>query len=340
MKQPHDCPLNGVLPELLGPRAWAALREGIAVPRLRSGAPPGSYGAAEVALALALTLFDDLCARVPLARAYAHECAASRRPLVFDHGAMRTVAAPSGALPAGRRAVARLLEPLGYVATRRYPLASLGMTGHVYSHRAQPADLPQYFVSELHPERLSPEVARAAEGLLATSVDPLGPWAAAQLVRLAGGAFLSRAELLRLIPALVACFARHHREPTLAEYELFAGESAELAWIATEGHSFNHITDRVDDVEQVALRQRELGRPVKEAVEVSESGRVRQTALRAAYVERVFAAGDRFVTRIVPGSFLEFISRQPTASGELDLAFDAQNAQGIFKMTDAGVSRG
>ena len=37
----------------------------------------------------------------------------------------------------------------------------------------------------------------------------------------------------------------------------------------------------------------------------------------------------------VPGSFHEIISRAKIEDGSLDLAFDAANAQGIFKMTTA-----
>jgi hypothetical protein len=58
-------------------------------------------------------------------------------------------------------------------------------------------------------------------------------------------------------------------------------------------------------------------------------------------VERPFLAADgSTITRIVPGSFYEFISRDvvappgPRSSG-LDLRFDSSNAQGIFKMTAA-----
>ena len=57
-----------------------------------------------------------------------------------------------------------------------------------------------------------------------------------------------------------------------------------------------------------------------------------------AEVERLMLDGDRFVARRVPGSFLEFISRAPLADGSLDLAFDAQNAQAIFKMTDGAAA--
>ena len=109
-----------------------------------------------------------------------------------------------------------------------------------------------------------------------------------------------------------------------------------MAWIATEGTACNHCTDRVDDVEAVARTERERGRPIKDAVEVSASGRVRQTAHRAATVVRPLATveGD-VVERDVPGSFFEVISRDRLPDGTLDLAFDAANATGIFAMTRA-----
>ena len=111
-------------------------------------------------------------------------------------------------------------------------------------------------------------------------------------------------------------------------------ESKEMAWIATEGNAFNHATDRVADVDAVAAEQRRLGRPMKEAVEVSASGRVRQTAFRAALVERLFVGGDgALTTETVPGSFHEFITRGEESPGVLDLRFDSSNATGIFKMT-------
>ena len=74
-------------------------------------------------------------------------------------------------------------------------------------------------------------------------------------------------------------------------------------------------------------------------VERSRSGRVFQTAYRADIVTRTFRAPDgALVTRDVPGSFYEFITRkrefdQATRSWVTDLRFDAGNAQGIFKMT-------
>ena len=124
--------------------------------------------------------------------------------------------------------------------------------------------------------------------------------------------------------------------PFEADYATLRRYSAEAAWIATEGNAFNHGTDRVSDVMVLAEVQRALGRPMKDEVEVSASGRVRQTAFRAGLVERTFRKADgSLFTMMVPGSFYEFISRDiDPATGEPDLRFDSSNAQGIFKMTE------
>ncbi len=108
---------------------------------------------------------------------------------------------------------------------------------------------------------------------------------------------------------------------------------------ATEGNAFNHATDRVADLDAVVGEQRRLGRALKDKIEVSRSGRVRQTAFRADPVSRAFVGDDGAELRkVVPGSFFEFIQREPmidpeTGQARLDLAFDSGNAQGIFKMT-------
>jgi hypothetical protein len=108
-----------------------------------------------------------------------------------------------------------------------------------------------------------------------------------------------------------------------------------MAWISTEGNAFNHATDRVADVDQLAAEQKALGQPMKAAVETSQSGRVRQTAFHAARVMRTFrTANGGSVEKEVPGSFYEFITRLPLPEKDaLDLSFDSSNAQAIFKMT-------
>jgi uncharacterized glyoxalase superfamily metalloenzyme YdcJ len=126
--------------------------------------------------------------------------------------------------------------------------------------------------------------------------------------------------------------------PSIADYELLLAESAEMAWISTEGNAFNHATDRVANVDEVAAEQKRLGRAMKATVETSQSGRVRQTAFLAERVHRSFRAADGTLTgREVNGSFYEFITRLPLPEEEgkhgLDLSFDSSNAQAIFKMT-------
>lgn len=322
--------------ELLGSLAWPDLAISVA-----EGKAARRTSRIEVAWALAALLYDDLLERVPYAEVYLADRLARGERIHYDHGALRTVAAPSGALPAGAAAIARVLEPLGYRRVATYDLSRIGMTGYAYCHVDLPEDVPQYFVSELHPERFSPEFQAAALRVIGSSRDPLSAGARRKLERLANEGNLALAEAAKLLPELVACFERQHAAPRLEDYELLLAESAEMAWIATEGNAFNHATDRVEDVDEIAKEQRALARPIKATVEVSGSGRVRQTALRAAPVERAFLTADGSrVLRTVPGSFQEFISRARLADGSLDLAFDAGNAQAIFQMTTGRTSAG
>jgi hypothetical protein len=287
---------------------------------------------AELAQALNMALFVDVTRRVPAGAAYVADCQRAGQRLVFDHGALRTVAWPSGALPPGEAAITRVLRPLGFAHAETYPLTRLKMTGRSWRHQDFPEDIAQFFVSELHPEQFSGEFQAAVSRVIGASRDPLGPEDLAALERLARDKQLPWGEALRLLPRLRACFERQHGVFELADYERLLAESAEMAWIATEGNAFNHATDRVANIEAVADLQRALGRPIKDTIETSKSGRVRQTAFRAATVQRQFLHEGQLVSRSVPGSFHEFIQRERDEQG-LDLRFDAGNATGIFKMT-------
>lgn len=295
---------------------------------------------AELAQALNMLLFADLIDRVPAGRAYVEDVVRAGGKVHFDHGAMRTVQWPSGALPPGEAAITRVLRALGYRHNGTYPLVQLKMTGRSWAHTEYPEEIAQFFVSELHPEQFSARFQLAVSRVIGASRDPLGPQHIGLLEQLARDKSLPRAAALKLLPAMQACFARQHGLFSLQDYELLLAESAEMAWIATEGNAFNHATDRVDDVEAIAAAQRRLGRPVKDAVETSQSGRVRQTAFRAAEVEREFTdAHGKCVRLRVPGSFYEFISRsrvdETGPKQHLDLQFDAGNATAIFGMTAA-----
>lgn len=291
---------------------------------------------AELAMAMNVLLLEENLRRVPSAALYVEDERRSGRRLTFDHGALRTVAAPSGALPPGYAAFARFLEPLGYFVNGTYPLDRLGMTGRAYAHQDFPEEIPQFFVSELHPDRFSPAFQAAVGRVLIDSTDPLSEACLPHLQTLVETGELSFPAAQELLPDLVSAFDRQHGIPTFQDYEILRAESAEMAWIATEGNAFNHATDRVPDVTALTLRQKELGRPMKEEVEVSSSGRIIQTAYRAAEVERPFVdETGKLVLRRVPGSFFEFITRKSEPDGRLDLRFDASNAQAIFKMTAA-----
>lgn len=297
---------------------------------------------AVLAQGLNLLLFRDLLTRVPTAKQYVEERVSQSRQIVFDHGALRTVDLHDmGDLPRGERAITRVLIPLGYRLAAVYPLDRLGMTGLSYAHSDLPEELPQFFVSELHAEQFSSTFQQAVTRVTASSRDPLCSRAKSALLELELGVKLSFRQASALLPELLACFQRQHATPRLRDYQILLEESAEMAWIATEGNAFNHGTDRVHSLDAVVAEQRRLGRPLKDTIELSRSGRVRQTAFRADPVTRQFIdSGGAVIRRKVPGSFFEFIQRermqdQVTGVSRLDLAFDTGNAQGIFTMTAA-----
>lgn len=304
----------------------------------------GRVSRAELAQALNMVLFAGVLERVPSGRAYTRDVAARGGKVMLDHGALRTVRwFGIGALPPGEAAFTRILKPLGFALNGVFPLDKLNMTGRSYAHLDDPENISQFFVSELHPERFSKGFQEAIGRVLGSSLDPLTPAAVSMLNELERDGSLPLVLAHQLLPVLASCFARHHATPHLADYELLLQESAEMAWIATEGNVFNHATDRVEDVFALTEEQKLLGRPIKPAVEVSGSGRVRQTAFKADMVQRQFM-GDTgtLVVRTVPGSFYEFITRDCLPQAEktgkagkatLDLSFDTGNAQGIFKMT-------
>jgi hypothetical protein len=243
---------------------------------------------------------------------------------------------PTGELPAGETAFTRIFHALGYARAGVYPLQRLNMTGRAYAQADLPESIPQYFLSELHVERFSPGFQAAAERVFGESRDVLTPDALESLVRLNRDHALPFVEAQALLPVLAAAFSVRHPTPRLADYRVLLAESAEAAWMATEGGAFNHATDRVDDLERLVETQRQAGRRIKDAIEVSRTGRVRQTAFLADPVERELIGDDgQIVRQTVPGSFYEFIARDDLPGGGLDLNFDTGNAQGIFKMTEA-----
>ena len=326
--------------KLLGPEKTESLFTTLTFPTALSDWEDRTVTRAELAQAMNMALFEDLLERSPNGRAYTNEAIANGGSVYFDHGALRTVRWDNnGALPPGEAAFTRILRPLGFKLNGRYPLDKLGMTGRAYAHEDAPDEIAQFFVSELHPERFSAEFQQAVTNVVSSSKDPLTPLAVSQLWELEREGSLPMDAAHKLLPVIVGAFARQHGVPNEADYEVLLRESAEMAWISTEGNAFNHATDRVEDVFTLSDEEKNKGRPMKPEVERSRSGRVFQTAYRADTVERQFrSVGGKLVTRDVPGSFYEFITRkrtfdQASRSWVTDLRFDAGNAQGIFKMT-------
>jgi Domain of unknown function (DUF1338) len=337
MRNPN---VESLLLQLIGSDKTALLFKTVNFPSILNDWEVGNVTRAELAQAMNMALFEDLLSRSENGRTYTTEVVANGGSVYFDHGALRTVRwTDCGSLPSGEAAFTRILRPLGFRMNGRYPLDKLGMTGRAYAHDDAPDEIAQFFVSELHPERFSEKFQGAVTRILKTSKDPLTPVAASQLWELERDGSLPIEQAHALLPVIVGAFSRHHDIPTEADYEALLGESAEMAWLATEGNAFNHATDRVEDVFQVSDDEKAKGRPMKPEVESSRSGRVFQTAYRAATVEREFHTKDGSkVKRNVPGSFYEFITRkrmfdQPSRRWVTDLRFDAGNAQGIFKMT-------
>jgi hypothetical protein len=331
--------LRTILQKIVGEDRTREFLQGLAIHADLLADPGPNASRAVIAQALNMLLLEDLVERVPAAHDYVHRCYAQGRTITHDHGAVRTVALQAmGALPAGEEAITRILRPLGYALNGVYPLERLKMTGRSHAQAEYPEDIAQFFLSELHPDRFSPEFQAAVLRVASTSKDPLTPEAKSLLQKLDSTRSLTVDEAVTLLPVLVSCFARQHAEPALADYEILLAESPEMAWISTEGNAFNHATDRVPDVDQLATEEKALGQPMKPTVETSQSGRVRQTAYLAARVQRKFRTPDgTLIEKEVPGSFYEFITRLPlpTEDGnkKLDLSFDSSNAQAIFKMT-------
>jgi hypothetical protein len=289
---------------------------------------------AAFATAMNIVLFHGLLERVPSGAAYVADTVARGGKVTFDHGALRTVRmplGPTGALPPGEDAFTRIFLPLGYQLAGVYPLDRLKMTGRAYMHADAPEEIPQFFLSELHIDRFDPAFGEVAARAFGTSRDPLNAQTVGLLDSYACGEPVGFDRAAAALPILISAFDRQHDPVTLNDYEQLLARSHEAAWIATEGNAFNHATDRVPNVAALADRLRQEDWPIKDKIEISRNGRVRQTALRADPVERLFAGNE---LRQVPGSFYEFISRDvDPATGRLDLSFDASNATGIFAMT-------
>ena len=270
--------LVGLVATQLGGARASAVVDGLVVhPSLLEDSADASR--AVIAQAVAVVLFDDLLGRVPSGAAYAEARRAAGDRLQLDHAAVRTVTGVAcGELRPGAEGVARVLRPLGYDAP--------APGGHgAWRHLDLPVDVPHYVVDELDVTRFSDGFTTAAARVVGSSRDPLTGLALVHLDRLAAEGSLPRTPAESLLGELVACFARHHAPPALADYELLLAESEEMAWIATEGTTWHHAA-------------------------VGGEGADAPTTYPPALVERRFKVGERATeSRTVPGSTFELVRR-------------------------------
>jgi hypothetical protein len=304
----------------------------------------GAVSRGVFAMALNAVLFAELLSRVPTGAAYVADRRRQRERIVFDHGALRTVrlgSIPTGVQLPGVGSYARILEPLGYHVTGTHALDAQRMTARAYTHREFPEALPQFFVSELHVDRFSREFQAAAERVFGNRREPLTVAAHTALAEFAEQGRCGMKQAAAALREIVNAFGRGHDTPALADYQQLLAESAEGAWIATEGSAFHHVAERVSDVAMTACAQRSLGRAMKDGIETSAVGTVRHSAFKADPVKRLFRVDDGTEIELtVPGACYEFISRDvvvgPDGRTRLDLRFDNTMDRGIFKKSAAG----
>lgn len=333
-----DVTVFSIIRDIIGGQRTDEFSHVVLVPDVLSSFGDESVPRAHLAMSLFLVLYADLLERVPHALDYFERRKAEEETIFLDHGAVRTVLCTrNGDLPAGEASLTRILIPLGYFHNHTYPLPKLRMTGRSYAHEDLPEFIPQYFVSELHPEQVVDDnFEKTVIKVVENSRDPLSQEILDDLTFISENKYLPRERSTNFLQQVAAAFSRQHEVPLLSLYEDLKKSSAEMAWISTEGNAFNHATDRVTDVMELAETEKILASPIKDTVEVSESGTILQTAYKADIISRPFILDDgEIVHKDVPGSFFEFITRGKLADGKVDLAFDANNATGIFAMTRA-----
>src|SRR5579875_1046416 len=218
--------LQETLEQVIGRERADRLFKALVIPEQILNESGPNMSRAAIAQALNMMLFEDLLNRVPDARAYAEDRLRDGIKIMHDHGAVRTVTLQGmGSLPAGEEAITRILRPLGYRLNGTYPLERLKMTGRSHAQAEYPQELAQFFISELHPDRFSPEFQAAVKRVMGSSRDPLTPEAKGLLKKLEEERSLAMEDAVKLLPVLARVFNRQHDEPTVADYEVLLAES-------------------------------------------------------------------------------------------------------------------
>ncbi len=235
-------------------------------------------------------LWERYAAEVPYARTFVQLSGGSFRN---DHVALRSLARPGG----GIALFARVFERLGWKPAGQYTFPDTHLSAIYLSH---PEGLPRVFISELLPERLSPE----AQRLLATLPEEPPPPES---------------------PEALADWFSAPPPPEEAALLALEKESQYGAWLLAFGRKVNHFTGAVEDVEVWQRRMREAGVPMKSAIEGEPGSPLRQTATYAAPASIRLADGR---SREWPYAYFEIAQRAPGFDG-----FLGPQARALFDMT-------
>lgn len=270
-------------------------------------------------------LWEQYRERVAYARVY--EELVSRRGEAFenDHVAFRTFAAQEPWL--GLAAVARPFEALGWRAAGSYDFPEKRLSA---VHLAPPAPgLPKVFVSELRLWELSPAGRRIA---LAAAAGGRGTLSDGDLSELAHADALPAPRAKALAGRLLAHFARPWPAPTRSDVEALDRESQFGAWVLLHGHSVNHFTGAVEDIEKAAAALRDAGVPMKPLIEGERGSRLRQTATEAVLLPTPMRVGGR--ERREPWTYAYFeLAERPLVDGRRFEGFIGGQAAQLFDMT-------
>lgn len=293
--------LDRLLCALVGRQRTDQLFDMLEVSTVLTGETGPRVSRGVLAQALTMVLFGDLLARAPSARAHLRDRLKNGEKVVHDHSVVATIASPhAGSLPSGREALGRVLVPLGFVESGSRRSWEGGITEHTYLHAEHPDEIAGFVVVEVHPHWFSRGFQAAAERVVRSSRDPLAA-DTAWLAALSSRESVELVDAVAILRALVACFDRQHATPSLDDYDLLMRESAEMAWIATEGNAVMQVAQR-------AARSKTRGQA---ALSGDASEPVDQLVLEPASVERPFRDSEgRMIGAPVPGPSFKIVRRE------------------------------
>lgn len=225
-------------------------------------------------------LWERYKKRVPYAAKYQSMVEQRGGVIRNDHMAFRTFNCDVGEQPRGVTAIARIIEPLGYVQKDRYVFTDKKLTAWHWQHATDPSN-PKIFISQQEVDQLSSATADAIKKSVAGARDLIS---SDDLKRLASG------DSDQLAACLADFFARPWGPPMRSVVESVNKESQYAAWTLLHGNSVNHFTAYINeqrvkewpDIEATTAALVAAGVPMKAEFEGERGTKLRQTSTKAA----------------------------------------------------------